>query len=104
MAQTFDALMVQGGDTGNALRTTRQLVLERLLCLDCDAQATLQQITQAMTDLAEFTLDRACRQAQRTLDQTHGMPTTADGNAPSSGSWAWANLAHVNSMSPATLT
>lgn len=79
MAQTFDALMAQGGETGNALRTTRQLVLERLLCLDCDAQATLQQITQSMTDLAEFTLGRACLQAQLTLDQTHGMPTTPSG-------------------------
>jgi len=79
MAQTFDALMVPGGDTGNALRTTRQLVLERLLCLDCDAQATLQQITQSMTDLAEFTLGRACLQAQATLDLAHGMPTTPSG-------------------------
>ena len=56
MAQAFEALHAQGLDTGSALRVMRQLVLERLLCLDCDAQAPLQQITQAMTHLAEFAL------------------------------------------------
>jgi glutamate-ammonia-ligase adenylyltransferase len=79
MAQAFEALIALGGDTASALRTTRQLVLERLLCLDCDAQAPLQHITQAMTDLAEFALSRACAQVQQTLDQAHGSPCTPDG-------------------------
>ena len=39
MAQTFESLRALGFDVGSALRTNRQLVLERLLCLDCDEQA-----------------------------------------------------------------
>ena len=79
MAQTFTALKTAGFDTSSALRTTRQLVLERLLCLDCDAQAPLRQVTQAMTDLAEFTLQTACNEVQLALDQTHGTPMTPEG-------------------------
>ncbi|WP_296499333.1 bifunctional [glutamate--ammonia ligase]-adenylyl-L-tyrosine phosphorylase/[glutamate--ammonia-ligase] adenylyltransferase [Rhodoferax sp.] len=79
MALTFEALQALGNDTGSALRTTRQLVLERLLCLDCDEQAPLRQVTQAMTDLAEFALKRACAQVQLTLDEAHGAPCTPDG-------------------------
>ena len=79
MAQTFAALQGGGSDTASALRITRQLVLERLLCLDCDAQAPLQQVTQAMTELAEFTLQQACNDVQQTLDQSHGSPGTAGG-------------------------
>ena len=79
MAQAFDALQAQEFDTGSALRIMRQLVLERLLGLDCDARAPLQQITQAMTHLAEFALNKACAEVQRTLDQTHGAPTTTTG-------------------------
>ena len=79
MAQTFEALQALGLDTSSALRTTRQLVLERLLCLDCDEQAPLRQVTQAMTDLAEFALKRAAAQVQQTLDQAHGSPRAPDG-------------------------
>ena len=79
LADTFNALRASGSDTGSALRVTRQLVLERLLVLDCDQQAPLQQITLAMTDLAEFALNAACIEAQRLLDQTHGAPLRADG-------------------------
>jgi glutamate-ammonia-ligase adenylyltransferase len=79
MAQTFAALQALGLDTSSALRTTRQLVLERLLCLDCDEQAPLRQVTQAMTELAEFALNRAAAQVQQTLDQAHGSPRAPDG-------------------------
>jgi glutamate-ammonia-ligase adenylyltransferase len=79
MAQTFTALKAAGFDTSGALRTTRQLVLERLLCLDCDAQTPLREVTQTMTDLAEFTLQTACNDAQQSLDQTHGTPMTPEG-------------------------
>ena len=79
MAAAYQALQAQGLDVGSALRCTRQLVLERLVCLDCDAQAPLSQITQAMTDLAEFALNVACLQVQQMLDQTHGMPTAPEG-------------------------
>ncbi|MEI8168970.1 MAG: bifunctional [glutamate--ammonia ligase]-adenylyl-L-tyrosine phosphorylase/[glutamate--ammonia-ligase] adenylyltransferase [Rhodoferax sp.] len=79
MAQTFAALKTGGYDTSSALRTTRQLVLERLLCLDCDQQAPLRQITQAMTDLAEFALITACAEVQQALDLAHGRPMTPEG-------------------------
>ena len=79
LAQAFDALKATGLDIGSALRTTRQLVLERLLCLDCEQQAPLSQITQAMTDLAEFALIKACAEVLQTLDQSHGMPRTPAG-------------------------
>ena len=79
MAQTFAALQAGGSDSASALRITRQLVLERLLCLDCDARASLQQVTQAMTDLAEFALQQACSDVQQALSQSHGEPTTASG-------------------------
>jgi len=79
MVQAFEALRATGLDLGGALRVTRQLVLERLQTLDCDQQATLQQVTQAMTDLAEFALDRVCREVQQTLEQTHGIPSNAAG-------------------------
>jgi glutamate-ammonia-ligase adenylyltransferase len=77
--QTFAALGACGSDTGSALRILRQLVLERLLCLDCDEQTPLHQITLAMTGLAEFALKRACVDVQQTLDQRHGIPGTATG-------------------------
>ena len=79
MRQTFEALRALGDDSGSALRIMRQLVLERLLCLDCEHEAPLQQITQAMTDLAEFSLRQACAEVQQTLDQNHGIPRTASG-------------------------
>jgi glutamate-ammonia-ligase adenylyltransferase len=79
MAEVLLALRSTGFDLGSSLRMLRQLVLERLLCLDCDQQATLQQVTQAMTDLAEFALGQACDQVQQILDQAHGVPCGSTG-------------------------
>ena len=62
-----------------ALRITRQLVLERLLTLDCAGQASLLQVTAAMTALAEFSLDAVCTQAQAALDLQYGEPVGEDG-------------------------
>ncbi|MBC7438192.1 MAG: bifunctional [glutamate--ammonia ligase]-adenylyl-L-tyrosine phosphorylase/[glutamate--ammonia-ligase] adenylyltransferase, partial [Bdellovibrionales bacterium] len=79
MAQVFEALRAQGHDIGAALRILRQLVMERLCRLDCDQGATLQQVTTAVTELAEFALDAACTQALLELDALHGAPTGNDG-------------------------
>ena len=79
MAYAFDTLRAVGNDTGTALRITRQLVLERLIGLDCDAAAPLSLVTAAMTQLAEFALDVACRQALHDLDAVHGAPAGAPG-------------------------
>ena len=79
MAQVYDALRARGDDAGTALRILRQLVLERLVVLDCDQSAPLADVTRAMTELAEFALDIACRQAFEALDERHGAPLGAQG-------------------------
>ncbi len=85
MAQTYARLCADGLELGAALRVTRHLVLERLLCLDCTGQLSLQQVTQAMTELAEFALARACHQVQQTLEQQYGVARNA--NATQSQLW-----------------
>jgi [glutamine synthetase] adenylyltransferase / [glutamine synthetase]-adenylyl-L-tyrosine phosphorylase len=79
MAQAYDSLRAQGHDTPTALRILRQLVMERLLCLDCDQQRPLAEITAAMTQLAEFALDVACAQALQELQARHGIPMAPGG-------------------------
>ncbi len=79
MAALYQSLRISKFDAPSALRITRQLVLERLLTLDCDAAASMQQVTVCMTYLAEFALDTACREAQIVLDAVHGTPLTANG-------------------------
>src|SRR3989344_6107484 len=39
MEQAYDALRARGCDTGTALRVLRQLVMERLIQMDCEGQA-----------------------------------------------------------------
>jgi [glutamine synthetase] adenylyltransferase / [glutamine synthetase]-adenylyl-L-tyrosine phosphorylase len=79
IAGAYGALRATGHDTGTALRIVRQLVLERLMVLDCDEAAPLALVTGAMTELAEFALDTACREVRRELDARHGAPVGADG-------------------------
>ena len=79
MAQTLQHLLGQGNEMGAALRILRQLVLERLVRLDCEAQALLQTITRSMTELAELALDQACRQARKDLGARHGTPQGPEG-------------------------
>ncbi len=79
LSELFGGLAGAGHGTGPALRITRQLVLERLLCLDCDCGTPLQSVTAAMTALAEFALDVACAEAQKSLDSVHGAPVGEDG-------------------------
>ena len=93
MQLTLDALLESGLETGAALRVLRQLVLERLVVLDCDSQQAhtpataditgiaLQVVTGAMTDLAELALDVAMRHSRETLDALHGAPLTEAGTA-----------------------
>ena len=79
MRRACDSLLAQGHSAGTALRILRQLVLERLVVIDCDEQAPLASVTRAMTDLAEFALDIACAEAAATLDAEHGPPLGPDG-------------------------
>ena len=83
MEATLATLRATGLDTGAALRTLRQLVMERLVVLDCDPsphQASLQVVTQAVTELAEIALDAACLHAFAQLDGQHGAPLGPDGS------------------------
>ena len=79
MAATLAALRARGHATGAALRILRQLVMERLVVLDCEQGAPLQTVTTAMTELAELALDEACTEALAQLDARHGAPLVASG-------------------------
>ena len=79
MLALFETLRAGGSDTGTALRTLRQLVVERLVCMDCNEGADLHTVTSAMTALAECALDLAYQEACRVLDAQHGAPLSAQG-------------------------
>ncbi|WP_342132072.1 bifunctional [glutamate--ammonia ligase]-adenylyl-L-tyrosine phosphorylase/[glutamate--ammonia-ligase] adenylyltransferase [Hydrogenophaga sp. OTU3427] len=72
--QTLATLLGGGLDLASALRVLRQLVMERLVALDCEQGADLAVITRAVTELAEIALDRASLQAEAELDELHGAP------------------------------
>jgi glutamate-ammonia-ligase adenylyltransferase len=77
------------------MRIARHVILERLAVLDVEAGASLGDITRAMTELAEATLElalaqtladqdarfgvprRRCRRADRLLDRRHGKARRA---------------------------
>jgi len=103
MQACFDTLR-QTHSCGDSLRMLRQLVMERLVVLDCEQRAELQVITRAVTELGEFTSMRLSkkRKPSSTPAMAHPPPPTA--SAPPCGSSAWANLVPVNSMCPATST
>ena len=97
MQTALDALLASGLETGAALRLLRQLVMERLVTLDCaDEQAptlptasdslppegagvALQVVTRAMTELAELALDVAMQHSSEQLDAAHGAPQAEGG-------------------------
>jgi len=79
MLQTLAALQERGQPLPASLRILRQLVMARLIELDCCARAPLDTITQATTELAEIALDHACRQARAELDSRHGHPCGPEG-------------------------
>ena len=72
-------LQAQGHALGAALRITRQLVLERLLRLDCDDATSMSQIAVVMTELAEFALDQASVAALAQATAHHGAPLDESG-------------------------
>ena len=78
MQACFEALR-QTHSCADALRMLRQLVMERLVVLDCEQRASLEVITHAVTKLGEFTLDVAYHEAQAQLDASYGVPTTPSG-------------------------
>ena len=77
MQHTYDALLGQGLDVSAALRILRQLVMHRLVKLDCEQYAPLSVVTRAVTDLAELALEIALTTAYKELDARHGSPQNA---------------------------
>jgi len=80
MQTAWRALRQQGLDIGASLRVLRQLVMERLVVLDCEDQAKLDVVTRAMTELAELALDAAMQESQTRLDAQYGEPLAPDGS------------------------
>ena len=75
----IDRLISSGRALGSAMRVARQLLLERLAVLDVEEDASMHDITRAMTCLAEATLERALAQAQADHDARYGAPRNAAG-------------------------
>ena len=80
LARCFSSLQIEWPDPADALRVLRQLVMERLVVLDCEQQAPLQTVTQTMTWLAEFSLDMALQEATQRVALRHGLPRTPQGD------------------------
>jgi glutamate-ammonia-ligase adenylyltransferase len=72
-------LRAGGRSLPSALRVARHLVLERLAVLDVEHDAAMQDVTVAMTDLAEATLELALGQALADQAERHGLPRTSAG-------------------------
>jgi glutamate-ammonia-ligase adenylyltransferase len=79
MAALISALQARGRSLPAALRITRHLVIERLATLDVGGRATLDEVTAAMTDLAEAALELALAAALAEADERHGAPLDAQG-------------------------
>ncbi|MDE2402301.1 MAG: bifunctional [glutamate--ammonia ligase]-adenylyl-L-tyrosine phosphorylase/[glutamate--ammonia-ligase] adenylyltransferase [Burkholderiales bacterium] len=75
----IDHLLAQGRALPAALRVARQLVLERLATLDVEQSCALADVTTAMTELAEVTLERAMAAASQEIDARHGAPLNKQG-------------------------
>ena len=74
-----EQLQRQGRELGSALRVARQLTLERLAVLDVEQDAALADITRAMTELAEASLELALARARADQDARYGVPRNAAG-------------------------
>ena len=88
--QTGLATLVQRGlPLPAALRVLRQLVLERLVVLDCEQGASLAVVTRAVTELAEIALDVACELAFHELDDLYGAPQHTDAQGQTVRAQLW---------------
>jgi len=79
MESVLQALAGQGHALAGRLRVMRQLVLERLATLDIEGAASLDEVTGAMTALAEVALQAALAQAEADCDARHGAPLNVQG-------------------------
>ncbi len=77
----IEALLGGGHELPAALRIARHVVLERLAVIDVEQGAPLASVTTAMTALAEATLEAALARSRADVDQRHGAPRNAQGQA-----------------------
>ncbi len=75
----IERLQGDGAHLAAALRIARQLTLERLAVLDVEEGASVGEITQAMTELAETTLELALARTLADQDARFGVPRSANG-------------------------
>jgi glutamate-ammonia-ligase adenylyltransferase len=75
----IDAALAAGHALPKAMRMARQLVMERLVVMDVEQQAAVEDVTAVMTELAEVTLDRAVQVLRAELDTRHGALCTEAG-------------------------
>ena len=75
----IEQLQRQGRDLASAMRVARQLTLERLAVRDVEGGAPLADVTRAMTELAEATLELALARARADQDARFGVPRNAGG-------------------------
>ena len=80
MDTAYASLLAQGHDVATALRILRQIVMERVLLLDCNQMASLADVMRSMTELAELALDASSCQARAQLDVRHGAPQCEGGD------------------------
>ena len=74
MLALLATLQAQGYDASSALRVMRHIVQERLIVLDCEAGASLEDCTAGFTHLAEIALEHACTHGNAQLAELHGRP------------------------------
>ena len=74
-------LQAQGYDAPSALRVMRHIVQERLISLDCQALASLEDCTAGFTHLAEVALEQACTHASEQLGAQYGQPQDLQGQS-----------------------
>jgi glutamate-ammonia-ligase adenylyltransferase len=79
IAALVERLRGSGRSLVAALRVARQLSVERLAVLDIESGASLGDVTRAMTELAETTLELALAQAFADQDARFGAPRNAAG-------------------------
>ncbi len=89
MRATLDQLHSRGHDLSASLRVLRHLVMERLAVLDTECEAPLPVVTQAMTELAELTLDQALAQVLQDLHDVYGRPQYANPSVPADQATVW---------------
>jgi len=79
MVALVQALCAGGRALPAALRVARHVIIERLATLDVAGEASLDDVTGAMTDLAETALELSLEAALAEADERHGPPLDAGG-------------------------